>query len=142
MIDVRSAPYAALILRLTLGALFLVHAGLKILVFTPAGTAQFFGSLGLPPVLAYLTMAAEILGGLCLILGLFTRFAALALVVVLVGAIATVHGANGFFFTNTGGGWEYPGFWAITLLVQALLGDGAFALRSPSQKGLELALAR
>ena len=134
MIDVRSAPYAALILRLTLGALFLVHAGLKILVFTPAGTAQFFGSLGLPPVLAYLTMAAEIFGGLCLILGLFTRFAALALVVVLVGAIATVHGANGFFFTNSGGGWEYPLFWLCAQAALVLAGSGAFTLQSTASK--------
>ena len=57
MIDSRTAPYAALILRITLGILFLAHAGLKVFVFTPAGAAQFFGSLGLPPALAYLTIA-------------------------------------------------------------------------------------
>ena len=48
MIDSRTAPYAALVLRVTLGALFLAHAGLKLFVFTPAGTAKFFGSLGFP----------------------------------------------------------------------------------------------
>ena len=69
MIDTRTAPYGALLLRLSLGALFLAHAGLKIFVFTPAGTAQFFSSLGLPPTLAYLTIAAEVLGGVALILG-------------------------------------------------------------------------
>jgi putative oxidoreductase len=142
MIDTRTAPYAALVLRLTLGALFLVHAGLKIFVFTPAGTAKFFGSLGLPPALAYLTMAAEVIGALCLILGVFTRFASLGLIVVLAGAIATVHGANGFFFTNSGGGWEYPAFWAVALLVQSLLGEGAYALRAASGGKAELALAR
>ncbi|KAK0351054.1 hypothetical protein LTR94_026516, partial [Friedmanniomyces endolithicus] len=68
MTDHRTAPYAALILRLSLGGLFLAHAGLKVFVFTPAGTAQFFGSLGLPPALAYVTMAWEVLGGLALIL--------------------------------------------------------------------------
>ncbi|SEE75373.1 putative oxidoreductase [Rhizobiales bacterium GAS188] len=141
MIDARTAPYAALALRLTLGAMFLAHAGLKLFVFTPAGTAQFFGKLGLPSALAYLTIAAEILGALCLILGYFTRWASLVLVAVLIGAIVTVHAANGFFFTNAGGGWEYPAFWAVALLVQALLGDGAYALRSPSKPG-ELALAR
>jgi putative oxidoreductase len=143
MIDARTAPYAALALRLTLGVLFLAHAGLKLFVFTPAGTAQFFAKLGLPPALAYLTIAAEILGALCLILGLFTRWASLVLCVVLIGAIATVHAANGFFFTNAGGGWEYPAFWAVALLVQAMLGDGAYALRTASgKKQGGLALAR
>src|SRR3984893_7794903 len=129
MIDTRTTPYAALTLRLTLGALFLAHASLKLLVFTPAGTAQFFGKLGLPPALAYLTIAVEVAGALCLILGLFTRWASLALIAVLVGAIVTVHGGNGFFFTNAGGGWEFPAFWAIALLVQALLGDRGYGVR-------------
>jgi putative oxidoreductase len=129
MIDNRTAPYAALILRVTLGALFIIHAGLKLFVFTPAGTAQFFGSLGLPPALAYLTIAAEAMGGAALILGIYTRVAALALIPILIGAIATVHWGAGFFFSNPNGGWEYPAFWAVALLVQALIGDGAYALR-------------
>lgn len=129
MIDSRTAPYAALLLRVTLGALFLAHASLKFFVFTPAGTAKFFDSLGLPPALAYLTIAVEILGGIALILGLWTRIAALVLVPILLGAIVTVHGAAGFFFTNPHGGWEYPAFWSIALIVQALLGDGTYALR-------------
>jgi putative oxidoreductase len=48
MIDLRTAPYAATLLRLTLGAAFLAHAGLKVFVFTPAGAAHFFESLGVP----------------------------------------------------------------------------------------------
>ncbi|WP_315700911.1 MULTISPECIES: DoxX family protein [unclassified Bradyrhizobium] len=131
MIDSRTAPYAALLLRLTLGGLFLAHASLKLFVFTPAGTAKFFGSIGLPAELAYLVIAAEILAGIALILGLYTRWAALAAVPILLGAIFTVHGAAGFFFNNPRGGWEYPAFWAVALIVQALLGDGAFALRAP-----------
>lgn len=129
MIDQRTSPYAALLLRLVLGGLFLAHAGLKVFVFTPAGTAAFFGSLGLPPALAYATIAAEIVGGLALILGVWTRLVALALVPVLLGAIAAVHGAAGFFFNNPNGGWEFPAFWIAGLLVLALLGDGARALR-------------
>lgn len=128
MIDTRTAPYAALLLRLSLGALFLAHAGLKLLVFTPAGTANFFASLGLPSALAYAVIAAEVLGGIALILGLGTRIVAIALTPILLGAIVTVHGAAGFFFTNARGGWEYPAFWACALIVQALLGDGAYAL--------------
>jgi putative oxidoreductase len=128
MIDPRTAPYAALLLRLTLGGLFLAHAALKIFVFTPAGTAQFFASVGLPPALAYVTMTAEVLGGLALIAGLWTRVVAVALTPILIGAIITVHAANGFFFNDAHGGWEYPAFWIVALLAQALLGDGAFAL--------------
>jgi putative oxidoreductase len=133
MIDPRTAPYAALLLRVSLGVLFLAHAGLKLFVFTPAGTAAFFGSLGLPPALAYVTMTLEVAGAVALILGIWTRVAAIALTPILIGAIATVHGANGFFFNNANGGWEYPAFWTIALLVQALLGDGAYALR-PSRE--------
>ena len=120
---------AALLLRATLGVLFLTHAALKVFVFTPAGTAGFFASLGLPPALAYLVIAAETLGGIALILGLWTRVVATALVPILLGAIFTVRGAAGFFFNSPNGGWEYPAFWTVALLVQALLGDGAYALR-------------
>ncbi|QQN63067.1 DoxX family protein [Bradyrhizobium diazoefficiens] len=129
MIDSRTAPYAALVLRVTLGALFLAHAGLKLFVFTPAGTAKFFGSLGFPPELAYLVISVEVLSGIALILGIWTRYAALAGIPILLGAIFTVHGAAGFFFTNPKGGWEFPALWAIALVAQTLLGDGAFALR-------------
>ncbi len=132
MIDIRTAPYAALILRISLGILFLAHAGLKVFVFTPAGAAQFFGSLGLPPFLAYVTILAEIVGGIALILGFHTRWAALALVPILLGAIFTVHGPAGFSFTNPNGGWEYLAFWIVALLAQALLGDGAYAVRAGS----------
>ncbi|MBO1906205.1 DoxX family protein [Microvirga sp. 3-52] len=134
MIDTRTAPYAALILRITLGLLFLAHAGLKVFVFTPAGAAQFFGSLGLPPALAYLTIAAETAGGIALIAGFFTRWVSLALIPILVGAIAFVHGSAGFFFNNPNGGWEYLAFWIAALVTQALLGDGAIAVRAGSAK--------
>jgi len=119
---------AALILRVTLGVLFLAHGGLKLFVFTPAGTAGFFQSIGLPGPLAYLVIAAEILGGLALILGVKTRIVSLALIPVLLGAIATVHLSAGFFFSNANGGWEYPAFWIVALVVQALIGDGALSL--------------
>ena len=134
MIDSRTAPYAALILRVTLGVLFLAHAGLKLFVFTPAGTAQFFGSLGLPPALAYLVIAAEVAGAVALILGFYTRWAALALIPILIGAIVTVHGSAGFFFSNPNGGWEFLAFWIAALAAQALLGDGAYALSPGSAK--------
>jgi len=135
MIDFRTAPYAALLLRLTLGLLFLAHASLKIFVFTPAGTAKFFGSVGLPSELAYVVIAAEVLAGIALILGIWTRFVAIAATPILLGAIFIVHGAAGFFFNNANGGWEYPAFWTIALIVQALLGDGAYAVGTSRAEG-------
>ncbi len=123
-----NADLAALILRVALGALFLAHAGLKIFVFTPAGTAGFFQSIGLPGPLAYLVIAVEVLGGIALIAGFRTRIVSLVLIPVLLGAIATVHFSAGFFFNNANGGWEYPAFWIVALVVQALLGDGAAAV--------------
>lgn len=128
MIDTRTAPYAATILRVTLGGLFLAHAALKLFVFTPSGTVQFFASLGLPPALAYVTMTAEVLGGLALVAGLYTRVVAVALTPILLGAIVMVHAHAGFFFTDPNGGWEYPAFWIVALVVQTLLGDGAYAI--------------
>jgi putative oxidoreductase len=130
MIDNRGAPYAALLLRLVSGVLFLAHAGLKIFVFTPAGTAKFFGSIGLPEGLAYVIIVIEVIGGLALILGVYARAVAVILAIELLGTIVTVHGANGFWFTSANGGWEYPAFWAATLIALALLGDGAHALRA------------
>jgi putative oxidoreductase len=131
MIDSRTAPYAALLLRISLGALFLAHAALKFFVFTPEGTAKFFAGVGMPPELAYVVIAAETLAGMALILGIWTRLVAIAATPILLGAIFSVHAAAGFFFSNPHGGWEYPAFWTVALLVQALLGDGACALGSP-----------
>lgn len=131
MIDTRTAPYGALLLRVSLAVLFFAHAGLKLFVFTPAGTAKFFGSVGMPPELAYVVITAELLAAVALLLGVWTRVVAVLATPILLGAIFTVHGAAGFFFTNPHGGWEYPAFWTIALIVQALLGDGAFALGSP-----------
>jgi putative oxidoreductase len=120
---------AATVLRVSMGGLFLAHAWLKLVVFTPAGTVGYFESLGFPGFLAYLVIAAEVAGGVALIAGLWTRWVALALVPVLLGSIYAPHGAAGFFFSNEGGGWEFPAFWAIALVVQSLLGDGAFAVQ-------------
>ncbi|MGD0722020.1 MAG: hypothetical protein ABR970_13360 [Roseiarcus sp.] len=89
------------------GALFLVHAGLEIFAFTPAGAAQVFGSPGLRPALARVAIARQIVG-------------ALALTPVLVGAA-------GFFFNNADGGREFPALWIVRLLALAPGGDGASA---------------
>lgn len=128
MIDLATGPYAIVLLRLSLAVLFFAHAGLKLFVFTPAGTAGYFKSLGLPGWLAYVTIAAEVLGAAALFFGVWPRLVALALVPLMLGTIITVHGKAGFFFTNANGGWEFPAFWIAGLLTLALLGDGALAL--------------
>jgi putative oxidoreductase len=120
--------YAALVLRISLALMFFAHAYLKIVVFTPAGAAKYFQSLGVPGFLAYFTMAAEVGGGLLLLLGIETRWIALLLVPLMAGTIVLVHGKNGWLFTNKDGGWEYPAFWIVGLIVLAMLGDGAAAL--------------
>lgn len=133
MTDTPLAPYATTLLRVSLGVLALAHGLLKIFVFTPAGTAGFFASLGLPAVLAYATIGIEVVAGVALIAGVYTRYAAIAMIPVLLGA-TVVHSGAGWVFSNQGGGWEFPAFWTVALVVQALLGDGAFALRLPSRK--------
>lgn len=128
MIDSRTAPFGALLLRVSLGVMFLVHSlYLKLVVFTLPGTVKFFESLGLPAFATHLTIAVEAIGGLMLVAGFRTRAAAAALLPVLLGA-TWVHWKNGWLFTNAGGGWEYPLFLAAATVVQALLGDGAYSM--------------
>lgn len=125
----RTAPYGATLLRVVLGALFLTHGLTKLLVFTPAGTAGYFASLGLPGWLGYVAMTLELVLGVALVLGIYARWLGLLGIPLLIGTIVSVHGANGFGFSNAGGGWEYPAVWAAALAVQFLLGDGALALK-------------
>jgi len=121
-------PYGIALLRLGLGLMWIAHALLKLLVFTLPGTAQFFASQGLPGALAYPVFAAELLGGLAVLLGLYARQVSLALLPIMLGA-AWVHLPNGWVFTSAGGGWEYPLFLALASLALWLLGDGAWSLR-------------
>ena len=134
MTEDRTAPYAALVLRLSLGTMFVAHALLKLLVFTLPGTAQFFQSIGLPGVLGYAVFAAELVGGLLLIAGVGTRWVAATLVPVLLGA-TWAHAGNGWLFSAPNGGWEYPAFLAVATVVQALLGNGAYALANLRASG-------
>ena len=126
-----NADYAAFALRVTSGALFLAHGLMKLFVFTIPGTVGFFESLGLPAIAAYLTILAEVGGGIALILGVGTRLVSIPLVAVLLGA-AWAHSGNGWSFSSAGGGWEYPVFWAVVQAAIGVLGSGAFALRVPA----------
>jgi putative oxidoreductase len=140
MTDLKLAPYAALALRVALGIMFLAHSVvLKLFQFTLPGTAAFFGQLGLPAWTAYAVFLAETIGGAMLVLGIQTRWVALALTPILVGAV-WVHAGNGWMFGSAGGGWEYPLYLLVLSVVQAMLGDGAHALSA--SRPLTLASAR
>lgn len=118
-------PHAIALLRVSLGVMALAHGLLKVFVFTVPGTVGYFESLGLPGFMAYLTIIGELGGGLALILGIYTRWVSLAMIPLLLGA-TSVHLGNGWMFSNDGGGWEFPLFWTVALLVQAGLGGGSF----------------
>jgi len=108
------------LLRVALGIMFIAHSVvLKYFTFTLAGTAQYFASIGLPAALAYVVFAAEAVGGVLLVLNLYTRWVALGLVPVLLGAL-WVHAGNGWVFNAPNGGWEYPLFLIVISVVVAL----------------------
>lgn len=127
LLNRRGSDFAALILRVSLGVMFIAHGLLKVLVYTLPGTVQFFEQVGLPGFLAYVVTVLEIAGGALLIAGIGTRWVSLALAPVLLGALA-VHSGAGWVFSNPNGGWEYPAFLTAAVVVQALLGPGAYSL--------------
>ena len=133
-----NSEYAALILRIALGTMFLAHGLLKVLVFTLPGTASFFEQVGFPGWTAYLVATAEIGGGLLLLAGIGVRVVSLALISVLAGALF-VHFGSGWVFSNPNGGWEYPAFLIAASIAQALLGPGKFALRLPQRASTAIA---
>jgi putative oxidoreductase len=135
VIDTRTAPYALAGLRIALGVMFVAHAWLKFGVFGMAGFAGFLGSVGLPAVLAWPIVLAELIGGFALIVGVQARLVSVALLPILVGALA-IHAPNGWLFTAKGGGWEYPAFLVVAQLAHILGGDGAFAWKTSHLPGL------
>ena len=124
--------YGVFLLRVALGVMFLAHSIVyMLLTLTLPGTAKFFVSIGLPAWLAYATFLAEAIGGILLILGVQTRWVALVLSPILIGA-TWAHAGNGWLFASENGGWEYPLYLFVLCVAQAMLGDGAYAL-APSR---------
>jgi putative oxidoreductase len=127
--SVQSVAAAGLLLRAALGAMWLTHSiVLKLMTFGIAGFAQWLGSVGIAPALAWPLVIAEIVGGVAILLGIHGRWASIALLPVLIGATA-IHAGNGWVFSNANGGWEYPLFLLAASVAHILLGDGAFALK-------------
>ena len=141
--NTNTTEYGAALLRLALGVMFIAHGLLKPVVYTMAGSVQFFEAVGFPGWLAYVVVAAELIAGMLLIVGYRTRVVAAATLPILLGA-AWVHLPNGWVFSAPNGGWEYPVFLAVAVIAQMLLGDGALALgrtrvgatRSPRASGV------
>ena len=127
MKDTQLNQYAALVLRVSLGIVFIAHGLLKVFVFTLPGTVQFFDSAGFPGWLAYPVAFFEVGGGALLIVGVATRQLSLLFLPILIGALS-VHAGNGWVFSNPNGGWEFVAFLMVAIVIQALLGNGAFAL--------------
>lgn len=135
----RYESYGPTVLRVALGIIFLAHSAyLKLVIYTVPGTVGYFQSIGLPGILAYAVIAAEIVGGAMLILGVRVREAAAVLAVVSLGAV-WAHAGSGWLFTNEGGGWEYPLLLAVACVAQVLMGAGALQVRLPQATTLAAA---
>lgn len=120
MTDFSPAYIGGVCLRLTAGVALITHSFyLKVFVFTMSGTVAFFESIGLPGFLAWVTLLVEIITGVMLVFKIKPHIAAVSAVPVLLGA-TWAHSGNGWLFSNTGGGWEYPLFWTMTLISIAL----------------------
>lgn len=123
-----SANHGAFLTRVTLGGILLAHGALKVFVFTIPGTVGFFESLGLPVIVAYLTIFGEIAGGIALILGIYPRLVAFLSLPILAGA-AWAHLGNGWVFSNQGGGWEFPVVLIVLAVIVVIQGAGSFAIK-------------
>ena len=128
-IDQSTSPYGVFVLRVALGTMWIAHALMKYVLFTIPGFAGFLAKVGYPAELAWPVFLAELVGGILILTGVYARHVALLLIPVMAAA-STVHLANGWVFSNAGGGWEYPAFLIVASFALWLLGDGAFALRS------------
>jgi len=115
--------WALLIARIVLGVIFLAHGGQKMFGLFGghglAATVQFMGPIG------YLVSIGEFFGGLGILIGVLPRFSASAIVVIMLGAIAQVHGKNGFFAPT---GFEYPLSLIGLALTIAVAGPGKYAV--------------
>ncbi|NUO97630.1 MAG: DoxX family protein [Nonomuraea sp.] len=127
MID-QARPFALLLARIAVGAIFLVHGYQKFADMGIAGTTKFFESAGIPlaGVAAPAVAVLEVAGGLALILGAALPIAGTLLALDMIGAIVFVHGSNGFGAGE--GGYEFVLALAAASLAIAFTGGGALAL--------------
>ena len=132
-----SPSWAITVVRMVLGVIFFAHGAQKVLGWFGGyglkATTGYLTSIGLPRPVAYLVCFFEFLGGIGLVLGLLTRPAALAVLIVMVGAIAKVHAKHGFFLNwelapGKGHGYEANAAFIAMALACLFAGGGALAL--------------
>jgi putative oxidoreductase len=122
--------YGATVLRVLLGLIYLMHAYLAAFVYGPSGMVAFQAAKGLPfpEIGTWYLIGAHGLGGICLVLGLLVRWAALVNIPIMAGALFLVHAKQGFFMGKDGG-YEYALLVLGATIAQAFLGAGSFTLR-------------
>lgn len=122
--------YGATILRIALGIIYIAHGYAALFVYGPRATVAMQRSLGLPlpEVGAWYVILAHGVGGALLILGLWTRWAALVNLPIMAGAFFLVHLKEGFFM-GPKGGYEFALLVLAATLTQVFVGPGALALR-------------
>jgi putative oxidoreductase len=142
MIDQRTAPYGALLLRLSLGFFAIAHLYWKFFIL-PGGLDGWWNNLnnnGYPNWVVLYVLSGEFAGALLLIPGIFSRYVALYAAPLMMGAVQYWLVRKGFFFTAAGA--EFPILWTIGMLTLALVGDGAYAMvPSPPLFGRQRRLA-
>ena len=123
--------YGALVLRVVLGAVYLAHAYLALVVMGPAKAIEYQRALHipLPEIGVWYLIVAHGLGGILLILGLLVRWSALANIPIMAGALWFVHLPQGFFILGSKGGYEYVLVLLGASFAQVLLGAGAFTFK-------------
>jgi putative oxidoreductase len=123
------ASYAATLLRLMLGGVYVMHAYLAIAILGPAGMIdyQFKNGIPFPEIGTWYLILAHGLGGIGLVLGLYPRWAAIANLPVMLGALLFVHLKNGFWVFKSG--YEYVLVLLVVTIVTAMLGGGALTLK-------------
>ena len=121
------ASYGIFLLRVAIGIDWIVHALLK----TSRGMNTHEALLaknGITPLLAWPTFGCELIGGICIVLGVYSRQWA-AFLLCFLAVVVWIKWPVGWIYSNPGGGWEYPLFWLMAQAAFVLSGDGAFALR-------------
>lgn len=121
-------PIAATFLRIVVGIMFLMHVNTKFHLGADAVAANVFSKNGVEPALmwVYVVMFLELVGGICLIVGLFTRFVAAALAIEMLVALIFVHLPKGY--PAAAGGYEYVLLIGAVCFVFAIRGGGPYSI--------------
>ena len=119
------------LVRVAAGGMLLVHGVAKLMYGTVASfAAASLARRGIEPALplAYVVWALETIGAICIMIGLFTRFFAVAAGIQFTIIVFVAHWPNGFWWNRPGGGWEYPLLWGLMFAAIALRGGGPYSL--------------